>query len=68
MTAEPFDKPTTLEDFRVRMGIGRVILMTASRDDDGLLYLAQVVMTADEARELASDLIARAERVERERR
>jgi hypothetical protein len=39
--AEAFDKPTTLDDFRVRMGIGRVILMTASLDDDGLLYLAR---------------------------
>lgn len=65
--AEPFDTPTTLEDFRVRMGVGRVILMTASVDDDGVV-LAEVAMTADQARELASDLVARAERLERERR
>jgi hypothetical protein len=65
MQSEPL---TTLDDFRVRMGVGRVILMTASLDEDRGLYLAQIAMTTDEARQMAADLIARAERVERERR
>ena len=62
------DTPTTLDNYRVRMGAGRVILMTAGLRDNGGVELVEVGMTADEARKVAADLIARAERVERERR
>jgi hypothetical protein len=62
------EKPSTLEDYRVRMGAGRLILMLAARYDDGALQLVEVGITADTARDIASRLVAHAERVERERR
>lgn len=66
---DDFVERGTLDDFRVRLGAGRVILMLAvlslDREDE---LLTEVAMTASEAGQIATDLVARAERVERERR
>jgi hypothetical protein len=63
------DKPTTtLDDFRIGMDAGRVILqMVVLADEVPNVDFVKVGMATDEARELASHLIERAERVERER-
>jgi hypothetical protein len=57
------EQPTTLDDFRVMVGAGRVVLNMAVLSDDPLVEFVKVGMTADQARELASHLIERAERV-----
>jgi hypothetical protein len=62
------DAPTTLDDYRVRAGDGRVILFLASRPDSGgPIWQVETGMTTDEARRIAADLIARADRVDGER-
>jgi len=61
------DAPMALDDFRVMAGVGRVILALAVLPDGGGVAFVKVGITAREARELAADLIARAERVEGER-
>jgi hypothetical protein len=60
------DTPTTLDDFRVLAGIGRVILTMAAVHDGGGIDFVRVGMSASEAREMAGHLLARADRVERE--
>jgi hypothetical protein len=62
------EAPMTLDDFRVMAGIGRVVLAVAADRDERRFGFLQVAMTTREARDLAADLIARAERVEGERR
>ena len=58
------DDTFPMDDFRVGTGDGRVILQVAIADD---VQSIRVAMTARQARELAADLIARAEGVERGR-
>jgi hypothetical protein len=60
------DAPTTLDDFRVMTDAGRVVLQMAVIHDDGGVDFLRVGMTTRQARELAPDLIANAERVEGE--
>ena len=60
------DAPMALDDFRVMAGVGRVILALAVLPDAGGVAFVKVGISAREARELAADLIARAERVDGE--
>jgi hypothetical protein len=66
--ADMGDDPTTLEGFRVMADDGRVRLQMACLMSDGFgTDHVKVRMTPDEARAMAADLVARAERVEHER-
>jgi hypothetical protein len=57
---------TTLDDFRMMPRDGRVILQMAVLPDEGVEFL-KVGMTTQQARDMASHLIAFADRVDGER-
>ena len=61
------DEPAFLDDFRVMSGLGRVVLqLIAIRDVDETTIVepVRVGMSPTQARELAADLVDRAERAE----
>src|SRR4051794_38423606 len=58
------EEPTTLDDFRVGVREGRVLLQMAVLSDEGGVQFVKVAMTADQARIMANHLTDRAERVE----
>jgi hypothetical protein len=61
------DAPTTLDDYRVRAGDGRVILFLGESAGQAVVRFQGRGMTTDEARRIAADLIAFADRVDGER-
>jgi hypothetical protein len=63
----PMAEFTTLDDARVMFGGDHVVLAMAVVSDDGGVEFVKVRMPADDARRIGADLIARAERVDRER-